>query len=227
MEQFDDSEESSETPETKDEVQEEGNKPRKRRRRRRRRKSGQSQEDGALNNEGEASSDAKEDQTGADSAQGEQVQAEKTEDDATTLADAPAEPVAEPAAASEEKLAKRPRRTRAKKKVEDKPDQAAEALAETPASETPATAEPEAVEEVKPKRKRAPRKTKAQKEAEAAAAAASDGAAAGSSVDGEQITLEPQTQSAQAADVQAPSETVEAPVEPNKSKKRGWWSIGK
>ena len=220
MEQFDDSEESSETPETKDEVQEDGNKPRKRRRRRRRRKSGQSQEDGALNNEGEASSDAKEDQTGADSAQGEQVQAEKTEDDATTLADAPAEPVAESAAASEEKPAKRPRRTRAKKKVEYKPDQAAEDATETPESETPATAEPEAVEEVKPKRKRAPRKTKAQKEAEAAAAA-------GSSVDGEQITLDPQTQSAQAADVQAPSETFEAPVEPNKSKKRGWWSIGK
>ena len=231
MEHFDDSEDSSETPEAKEDLQEEGNKPRKRRRRRRRRKSGQSQEDGALNNEGEASSDAKEDQTGADTAQSEEGQAEKTQADATALADAPAEPVAEPAAASEEKPAKRPRRTRAKKKVEDKPDQAAEAASETPASETPAsetpaTAEPEAAKEVKPKRKRAPRKTKAQKEAEAAAAA-SEGGAAGSSANGEQITLEPQTQSAQAADVHAPSETLEAPVEPSKSKKRGWWSIGK
>ena len=226
MEHFDDSEENSETPEAKDDAQEEGNKPRKRRRRRRRRKSGQSQEDGALNNDGEPLSDAKEDQTGADTAQGEPVQSEKTEEDATTVVDAPAEPVAEPAAASEEKPAKRPRRTRAKKKVEDKPDQAAEAAAETPASETPAKAEPEAPEEVKPKRKRAPRKTKAQKEAEAAAAA-SDGGESGSSVDGEQITLEPQTQSAQAADVQAPSLAADAPVETNKSKKRGWWSIGK
>ena len=231
MEHFDDSEDSSETPEAKEDLQEEGNKPRKRRRRRRRRKSGQSQEDGALNNEGEASSDAKEDQTGADTAQSEEGQAEKTQADATALADAPAEPVAEPAAASEEKPAKRPRRTRAKKKVEDKPDQAAEAASETPASETPAsetpaTAEPEAAKEVKPKRKRAPRKTKAQKEAEAAAAA-SEGGAAGSSANGEQITLEPQTQSAQAADVHASSETLEAPVEPSKSKKRGWWSIGK
>ena len=226
MEHFDDSEESSETPETKDDVQEEGNKPRKRRRRRRRRKSGQSQEDGALNNDGEPLSDAKEDQTGADTAQGEPVQSEKTEEDATTVVDAPAEPAAELTAAGEEKPAKRPRRTRAKKKVEDKPDQAAEAAAETPASETPAKAEPEAPEEVKPKRKRAPRKTKAQKEAEAAAAA-SDGGESGSSVDGEQITLEPQTQSAQAADVQAPSLAADAPVETNKSKKRGWWSIVK
>ena len=226
MEHFDDSEESSETPETKDDVQEEGNKPRKRRRRRRRRKSGQSQEDGALYNDGEPLSDAKEDQTGADTAQGEPVQSEKTEEDATTVVDAPAEPAAELTAAGEEKPAKRPRRTRAKKKVEDKPDQAAEAAAETPASETPAKAEPEAPEEVKPKRKRAPRKTKAQKEAEAAAAA-SDGGESGSSVDGEQITLEPQTQSAQAADVQAPSLAADAPVETNKSKKRGWWSIGK
>ena len=221
MEHFDDSEENSETPEAKDDAQEEGNKPRKRRRRRRRRKSGQSQEDGALNSDGEPLSDAKEDQTGADTAQGEPVQSEKTEDDVTVAVDAPAEPVAEPPAASEEKPAKRPRSTRAKKKVEDKPDQAAEA-----ATETPAKAEPEAPEEVKPKRKRAPRKTKAQKEAEAAAAA-SDGGEGGSSADGEQVTLAPQAQSPQSEDVQAPSETADAPVETNKSKKRGWWSIGK
>jgi ribonuclease E len=226
MEHFDDSEESSETPEAKDDAQEEGNKPRKRRRRRRRRKSGQLQEDGALNSDGEPLSDAKEDQTGADDAQGAAVQSEKTEDDVTVAVDAPAEPVAEPPAASEEKPAKRPRRTRAKKKVEDKPDQAAEAATETPASETPAKAEPEASEEVKPKRKRAPRKTKAQKEAEAAAAA-SDGGEGSSSADGEQVTLAPQAQSPQSADVQAPSETADAPVETNKSKKRGWWSIGK
>ena len=226
MEHFDDSEENSETPEAKDDAQEEGNKPRKRRRRRRRRKSGQSQEDGALNSDGEPLSDAKEDQTGADDAQGAAVQSEKTEDDVTVAVDAPAEPVAEPPAASEEKPAKRPRRTRAKKKVEDKPDQAAEAATETLASETPAKAEPEASEEVKPKRKRAPRKTKAQKEAEAAAAA-SDGGEGSSSADGEQVTLAPQAQSPQSADVQAPSETADAPVETNKSKKRGWWSIGK
>ena len=226
MEHFDDSEESSETPEAKDDAQEEGNKPRKRRRRRRRRKSGQLQEDGVLNSDGEPLSDAKEDQTGADDAQGAAVQSEKTEDDLTVAVDAPAEPVAEPPAASEEKPAKRPRRTRAKKKVEDKPDQAAEAATETLASETPAKAEPEASEEVKPKRKRAPRKTKAQKEAEAAAAA-SDGGEGSSSADGEQITLAPQAQSPQSADVQAPSETADAPVETNKSKKRGWWSIGK
>ena len=226
MEHFDDSEESSETPEAKDDAQEEGNKPRKRRRRRRRRKSGQLQEDGALNSDGEPLSDAKEDQTGADDAQGAAVQSEKTEDDVTVAVDAPAEPVAEPPAASEEKPAKRPRRTRAKKKVEDKPDQAAEAATETLASETPAKAEPEASEEVKPKRKRAPRKTKAQKEAEAAAAA-SDGGEGSSSADGEQITLAPQAQSPQSADVQEPSETADAPVETNKSKKRGWWSIGK
>ncbi|MDA7550195.1 Rne/Rng family ribonuclease [Rhodobacteraceae bacterium] len=226
MEHFDDSEENSETPEAKDDAQEEGNKPRKRRRRRRRRKSGQSQEDGALNSDGEPLSDAKEDQTGADTAQGEPVQSEKTEDDVTVAVDAPAEPVAEPPAASEEKPAKRPRSTRAKKKVEDKPDQAAEAATETPTSETPAKAEPEAPEEVKPKRKRAPRKTKAQKEADAAAAA-SDGGEGGSSADGEQVTLAPQAQSPQSEDVQAPSETADAPVETNKSKKRGWWSIGK
>ena len=226
MEHFDDSEENSETPEAKDDAQEEGNKPRKRRRRRRRRKSGQLQEDGALNSDGEPLSDAKEDQTGADDAQGAAVQSEKTEDDVTVAVDAPAEPVAEPPAASEEKPAKRPRRTRAKKKVEDKPDQAAEVATETPASETPAKAEPEASEEVKPKRKRAPRKTKAQKEAEAAAAA-SDGGEGSSSADGEQITLAPQAQSPQSADVQEPSETADAPVETNKSKKRGWWSIGK
>ena len=226
MEHFDDSEENSETPEAKDDAQEEGNKPRKRRRRRRRRKSGQLQEDGALNSDGEPLSDAKEDQTGADDAQGAAVQSEKTEDDVTVAVDAPAEPVAEPTAASEEKPAKRPRRTRAKKKVEDKPDQAAEVATETPASETPAKAEPEASEEVKPKRKRAPRKTKAQKEAEAAAAA-SDGGEGSSSADGEQITLAPQAQSPQSADVQEPSETADAPVETNKSKKRGWWSIGK
>ena len=226
MEHFDDSEENSETPEAKDDAQEEGNKPRKRRRRRRRRKSGQLQEDGALNSDGEPLSDAKEDQTGADDAQGAAVQSEKTEDDVTVAVDAPAEPVAEPPAASEEKSAKRPRRTRAKKKVEYKPDQAAEAATETLASETPAKAEPEASEEVKPKRKRAPRKTKAQKEAEAAAAA-SDGGEGSSSADGEQVTLAPQAQSPQSADVQAPSETADAPVETNKSKKRGWWSIGK
>jgi len=226
MEHFDDSEDSSETPEVKEDTQEEGNKPRKRRRRRRRRKSGHSQEDGALNNEGEPLSDAKEDPTAADDAQGKAVQSEKTEDNGSTVADVPADPMAEPPAASEEKPAKRPRRTRAKKKVEDKPDQAAEAATEAPASETTTAAEPEVIEEVKPKRKRAPRKTKAQKEAEAAAAA-SDGGAGGSSLDAEQITLEPQTQSVQAADVHTPSEIVEAPVEPNKSKKRGWWSIGK
>ena len=226
MEHFDDSEENSETPEAKDDAQEEGNKPRKRRRRRRRRKSGQLQEDGALNSDGEPLSDAKEDQTGADDAQGAAVQSEKTEDDVTVAVDAPAEPVAEPPAASEEKPAKRPRRTRAKKKVEDKPDQAAEVATETPASETPAKAEPEVSEEVKPKRKRSPRKTKAQKEAEAAAAA-SDGGEGSSSADGEQVTLAPQAQSPQSEDVQAPSETADAPVETNKSKKRGWWSIGK
>ena len=226
MEHFDDSEESSETPEAKDDAQEEGNKPRKRRRRRRRRKSGQTQEDGALNSDGEPLSDANEDQSSADTAQGEPVQSEKTEDDVTVVIDAPAEPVAEPPAASEEKPAKRPQRTRAKKKVEDKPDQAPEAATETPASETPAKADSEAPEELKPKRKRAPRKTKAQKEAEAADAA-SDGGEGSSSADGEQVTLEPPAQNPQYADVQAPSETADAPVETNKSKKRGWWSIGK
>ncbi|XXK32510.1 Rne/Rng family ribonuclease [Rhodobacteraceae bacterium nBUS_24] len=220
MEQFDDSEDSSETPEAKDDTQEEGNKPRKRRRRRRRRKSGQAQEDGAVNNDGEASSESKDDQSGAQDVQDELAQQEQTVDVVDTAVAAADEPAAEQAAPSEEKPAKRTRKPRAKKKVEDTPDEGVEAVAEPAMS-----AETAVVEEVKPKRKRAPRKTKAQKEAEAAAAATEDGAG-GSSVDAEQTTESPAAPS-QAADMQAPAEMADAPVEPSKSKKRGWWSIGK
>ena len=220
MEQFDDSEDSSETPEAKDDTQEEGNKPRKRRRRRRRRKSGQAQEDGAVNNDGEASSESKDDQSGAQDVQDELAQQEQTVDVVDIAVAAADEPAAEQAAPSEEKPAKRTRKPRAKKKVEDTPDEGVEAAAEPAMS-----AETAVVEEVKPKRKRAPRKTKAQKEAEAAAAATEDGAG-GSSVDAEQTTESPAAPS-QAADMQAPAEMADAPVEPSKSKKRGWWSIGK
>ncbi|MDG2231686.1 MAG: Rne/Rng family ribonuclease [Paracoccaceae bacterium] len=220
MEQFDDSEDSSETPEVKDDTQEEGNKPRKRRRRRRRRKSGQAQEDGAVNNDGEASSDSKDDQSGAQDVQDEPAQQEQTVDVVDTAVAAADEPAAEQAAPSEEKPAKRTRKPRAKKKVEDTPDEGVEAVAEPAMS-----AETAVVEEVKPKRKRAPRKTKAQKEAEAAAAATEDGAG-GSSADAEQTTESPAAPS-QAANMQAPAEMADAPVEPSKSKKRGWWSIGK
>ena len=220
MEQFDDSEDSSETPEAKDDTQEEGNKPRKRRRRRRRRKSGQAQEDGAVNNDGEASSDSKDDQSGAQDVQDEPAQQEQTVDVVDTAVAAADEPAAEQAAPSEEKPAKRTRKPRAKKKVEDTPDEGVEAVAEPAMS-----AETAVVEEVKPKRKRAPRKTKAQKEAEAAAAATEDGAG-GSSADAEQTTESPAAPS-QAANMQAPAEMADAPVEPSKSKKRGWWSIGK
>ena len=220
MEQFDDSEDSSETPEAKDDTQEEGNKPRKRRRRRRRRKSGQAQEDGAVNNDGEASSESKDDQSGAQDVQDEPAQQEQTVDVVDTAVAAADEPAAEQAAPSEEKPAKRTRKPRAKKKVEDTPDEGVEAVAEPAMS-----AETAVVEEVKPKRKRAPRKTKAQKEAEAAAAATEDGAG-GSSADAEQTTESPAAPS-QAADMQAPAEMADAPVEPSKSKKRGWWSIGK
>ena len=220
MEQFDDSEDSSETPEAKDDTQEEGNKPRKRRRRRRRRKSGQAQEDGAVNNDGEASSESKDDQSGAQDVQDEPAQQEQTVDVVDIAVAAADEPAAEQAAPSEEKPAKRTRKPRAKKKVEDTPDEGVEAVAEPAMS-----AETAVVEEVKPKRKRAPRKTKAQKEAEAAAAATEDGAG-GSSADAEQTTESPAAPS-QAADMQALAEMADAPVEPNKSKKRGWWSIGK
>ena len=220
MEQFDDSEDSSETPEAKDDTQEEGNKPRKRRRRRRRRKSGQAQEDGAVNNDGEASSESKDDQSGAQDVQDEPAQQEQTVDVVDTAVAAADEPAAEQAAPSEEKPAKRTRKPRAKKKVEDTPDEGVEAVAEPAMS-----AETAVVEEVKPKRKRAPRKTKAQKEAEAAAAATEDGAG-GSSADAEQTTESPAAPS-QAVDMQAPAEMADAPVEPSKSKKRGWWSIGK
>ena len=220
MEQFDDSEDSSETPEAKDDTQEEGNKPRKRRRRRRRRKSGQAQEDGAVNNDGEASSESKDDQSGAQDVQDEPAQQEQTVDVVDTAVAAADEPAAEQAAPSEEKPAKRTRKPRAKKKVEDTPDEGVEAVAEPAMS-----AETAVVEEVKPKRKRAPRKTKAQKEAEAAAAATEDGAG-GSSADAEQTTESPAAPS-QAANMQAPAEMADAPVEPSKSKKRGWWSIGK
>jgi ribonuclease E len=220
MEQFDDSEDSSETPEAKDDTQEEGNKLRKRRRRRRRRKSGQVQEDGAVNNDGKASSESKDDQSGAQDVQDEPAQQEQTVDVVDTAVAAADEPAAEQAAPSEEKPAKRTRKPRAKKKVEDTPDEGVEAVAEPAMS-----AETAVVEEVKPKRKRAPRKTKAQKEAEAAAAATEDGAG-GSSADAEQTTESPAAPS-QAADMQAPAEMADAPVEPSKSKKRGWWSIGK
>ena len=220
MEQFDDSEDSSETPEAKDDTQEEGNKLRKRRRRRRRRKSGQAQEDGAVNNDGEASSESKDDQSGAQDVQDEPAQQEQTVDVVDTAVAAADEPAAEQAAPSEEKPAKRTRKPRAKKKVEDTPDEGVEAVAEPAMS-----AETAVVEEVKPKRKRAPRKTKAQKEAEAAAAATEDGAG-GSSADAEQTTESPAAPS-QAANMQAPAEMADAPVEPSKSKKRGWWSIGK
>ena len=220
MEQFDDSEDSSETPEAKDDTQEEGNKLRKRRRRRRRRKSGQVQEDGAVNNDGEASSESKDDQSGAQDVQDEPAQQEQTVDVVDTAVAAADEPAAEQAAPSEEKPAKRTRKPRAKKKVEDTPDEGVEAVAEPAMS-----AETAVVEEVKPKRKRAPRKTKAQKEAEAAAAATEDGAG-GSSADAEQTTESPAAPS-HAADMQAPAEMADAPVEPSKSKKRGWWSIGK
>jgi ribonuclease E len=220
MEQFDDSEDSSETPEAKDDTQEEGNKPRKRRRRRRRRKSGQAQEDGAVNNDGEASSESKDDQSGAQDVQDEPAQQEQTVDVVDTAVAAADEPAAEQATPSEEKPAKRTRKPRAKKKVEDTPDEGVEAVAEPAMS-----AETAVVEEVKPKRKRAPRKTKAQKEAEAAAAATEDGAG-GSIADAEHTTESPAAPS-QAADMQAPAEMADAPVEPSKSKKRGWWSIGK
>ena len=152
--------------------------------------------------------------------QDEPAQQEQTVDVVDTAVAAADEPAAEQAAPSEEKPAKRTRKPRAKKKVEDTPDEGVEAVAEPAMS-----AETAVVEEVKPKRKRAPRKTKAQKEAEAAAAATEDGAG-GSIADAEQTTESPAAPS-QAADMQAPAEMADAPVEPSKSKKRGWWSIGK
>ena len=152
--------------------------------------------------------------------QDEPAQQEQTVDVVDTAVAAADEPAAEQAAPSEEKPAKRTRKPRAKKKVEDTPDEGVEAVAEPAMS-----AETAVVEEVKPKRKRAPRKTKAQKEAEAAAAATEDGAG-GSSADAEQTTESPAAPS-QAANMQAPAEMADAPVEPSKSKKRGWWSIGK
>ena len=146
---------------------------------------------------------------------------------------------------------KKPRRTR-KKKAADSEAPATEA--ETPADTIPdAQADADAKAEEKPKRKRAPRKTKAQKEAEMQATAA----AAVQTSEPDTVSAEPATGQAEVTRVDAdagveptaevvteqtvapsepevqntasetPAAEPEAPADPAKPKRRGWWSFGR
>lgn len=144
---------------------------------------------------------------------------------------------------------KRPRRTRKKKVAEDVAPEGATAEDTVPVSAAPdAQADTETQPAEKPKRKRAPRKTKAQKEAELQAAAEQPAGDVTGTVTGDQTSaqpandpvVEPVTEQAVEPEVAPPAKVdaqdepqdtpaakPDAPAEPAKPKRRGWWSLGR
>jgi ribonuclease E len=144
---------------------------------------------------------------------------------------------------------KRPRRTRKKKVAEEVAPEGTTAEATVPVSDTPdAQADTETELAEKPKRKRAPRKTKAQKEAELQAATEQPVGDLNDTVTGDQTSaqpandavVEPVIEQAVEPDVATPAKVdaqdepqhtpaakSDAPAEPAKPKRRGWWSLGR
>ena len=212
-------------------------KPKKRRRRRRRRRGGGGGGENAANAEGQEASDGSGDDAhdAAEQPQGEtsdeaaEAASEdkpkrtrsrsrrKPKDEAATDAaeeanvDAAAEPVAEAVPEAEEKP-KPKRRSRAKKKVEDEVP-----VAEAEATPEAAEAIPEAEEKPKPKRR-----SRAKKAAEAAPEAVAAEAVVDAAVAQEAPAKRTR---AKKAKVEEPK--VEAPEDPDKPKRKGWWSLGR
>ncbi len=144
---------------------------------------------------------------------------------------------------------KRPRRIRKKKVAEEVAPEGAPAEDTVPVRDTPdAQADTETELAEKPKRKRAPRKTKAQKEAELQAAAEQPAGDVTGTVTGDQTSaqpandpvVEPVTEQAVEPEVAPPARVdaqdepqdtpaakPDAPAEPAKPKRRGWWSLGR
>lgn len=195
---------------------EEEQKPKKRRRRRRRRR-GSGNGDNADSGSGDDQSSAsEEDASDADKP------AEATEE---VTAEAPAEAEAETPEA-EEKPKKRTRSRSRKKKVEDEP-KAEETPAEAPVeadapSEPVAEPEPVADAEVTPEPE-APAEPAAEVAAEPEAPADAEPVA---EAEPEQ-TPEPEQVEEPAPEAEKELEPAEATDEPDKPKRRGWWSLGK
>ena len=191
---------------------EEEQKPKKRRRRRRRRR-GSGNGDNADSGSGDDQSSAsEEDASDADKP------AEATED---VTAEAPAEAEAETPEA-EEKPKKRTRSRSRKKKVEDEP-KAEETPAEADApSEPVAEPAPVADAEVTPEPE-APAEPAAEVAAEPEAPADAEPVA---EAEPEQ-TPEPEQVEEPAPEAEKELEPAEATDEPDKPKRRGWWSLGK
>ncbi len=169
------------------------------------------------------------------------VEAETATDEDAKVSEEVTDAAGEPAEAEEKPKPKRTRAPRAKAAPKKKAEAAEEAV--TNAADATAEAEPEAAE--KPKRKRAPAKPKAApkakpaprarkvKEPEADAAPAAPEAApepAEAPVEAAPVAAPSEVAPVEAAVAQAPAEP--AVVEPKaeetkKSKRRGWWSLGR
>ncbi|MBT8455001.1 MAG: ribonuclease E/G, partial [Alphaproteobacteria bacterium] len=193
------------------------NQPRKRRRRRRRRRGGGGEANGENNGENNG-----------------EAQAEITADEAKPAEDADAveaSPEAEPAPEAEPEVEEKPKRkrTRSRKKAAE-PEVAEVAAPEAEAAEVEAAPEAETVEEKPAPRKRKPRtRKKAEPEvaAEPAPEAEAEAEAAAEPEPAAEATPEPEPVEDTAPEPDKTPEMAGAESDPDKPRKKGWWSLGR
>ncbi|NNK68133.1 MAG: ribonuclease E/G [Rhodobacteraceae bacterium] len=193
------------------------NQPRKRRRRRRRRRGGGGEANGENNGENNGEAQA---ETAADEA--------KPAEDADAVE---ASPEAEPAPEAEPEVEEKPKRkrTRSRKKAAE-PEVAEVAAPEAEAAEVEAAPEAETVEEKPAPRKRKPRtRKKAEPEvaAEPAPEAEPEAEAAAEPEPAAEATPEPEPVEDTAPEPDKTPEMAGADSDPDKPRKKGWWSLGR
>ena len=195
----------SETPEDDE------NRPKKRRRRRRRRKS----------KSDAAGEDQSTEAQAADTAPSEEGDAKPAEEAAKEAA---AEEVA-PEAAEEEAPKPKAKRTRKPRKKAEEAEVAPAEDADAPAEDAEAKAEPEE----KPKKRRSRAKKKAPEETEAAAPAPEtvEVTAEPAAVIAEPVSDVAVAEAPQAKPAPVPEPVVEKAPDPDKPKRKGWWSLGR
>ncbi|NNF73084.1 MAG: ribonuclease E/G [Rhodobacteraceae bacterium] len=189
------------------------NQPRKRRRRRRRRRGGGGEANGENNGENNGEAQA---ETAADEA--------KPAEDADAVE---ASPEAEPAPEAEPEVEEKPKRkrTRSRKKAAE-PEVAEVAAPEAEAAEVEAAPEAETVEEKPAPRKRKPR-TRKKAEPEVAAEPAPEAEAAAEPEPAAEATPEPEPVEDTAPEPDKTPEMAGADSDPDKPRKKGWWSLGR
>ena len=191
------------------------NQPRKRRRRRRRRRGGGGEANGENNGENNGEAQA---ETAADEA--------KPAEDADAVE---ASPEAEPAPEAEPEAEEKPKRkrTRSRKKAAE-PEVAEDAAPEAEAAEVEAASEAEAVEEKPAPRKRKPRtRKKAEPEVAAEPAPEAEAEAAAEPEPAAEATPEPEPVEDAAPEPDKTPEMAGADSDPDKPRKKGWWSLGR